>query len=152
MVTDDADHRRDLTGWFTSTCSNNGNQCVEVRFEGSEVFIRDSKYRRDPAHRRGDEPVITVTRSQWSAFLDTVKHPGCSGVDTSCGVVADLSARPGRHGNTTLCHGSTELVFTAAEWAAFLAGARNGEFDPLELPAWRRWPVSTELVPAYWWA
>lgn len=152
MVTDDAGHRRDLTGWFTSTWSNNGNQCVEVRFEGSEVFVRDSKYRRDPAHRRGEEPVITVTTSEWGAFLDTVKRPDCSGGDTSRDAGADLSARPGRHGSTTLRYGNIELVFTAVEWAAFLVGARNGEFDPLELPAWRRWGVSTASVPAYWWA
>ncbi|MFD6463657.1 DUF397 domain-containing protein [Streptomyces roseolus] len=61
------------TGWFTSSRSNNGNQCVEVRFDGDAVLIRDSKYRRDPANRLADEPILTVTPAEWSAFLAGVR-------------------------------------------------------------------------------
>ncbi|WP_063125141.1 DUF397 domain-containing protein, partial [Nocardia arizonensis] len=68
-MTTTATHRSVSTGWFTSTRSNNGNQCVEVRFVGDAVLIRDSKYRRDPANRPADEPIITVTANEWTSFL-----------------------------------------------------------------------------------
>ncbi|ONM49053.1 DUF397 domain-containing protein [Nocardia donostiensis] len=127
MATTAADRRRDVTGWFTSTRSNNGNQCVEVRFDRGVVLIRDSKFRRHLAQRRGAEPVITVTAGEWTAFLRTVTHRGAAD--------GELSACTGADGSTTLRYGGTALVFTAAEWGAFLAGACDGEFDRLDLPS-----------------
>ncbi|MGW4088923.1 DUF397 domain-containing protein [Nocardia sp. NPDC004750] len=115
------------TGWFTSTRSNNGNQCVEVRFDGDAVLIRDSKYRRDPANRHADEPVITVTAAEWTAFLDAVRIRGRSN--------GELSAHPAADGHTTLRHGEVALTYTPEEWDAFLLGAHDGEFDRVILPA-----------------
>ncbi|QIS07036.1 DUF397 domain-containing protein [Nocardia brasiliensis] len=114
-------HRSVSTGWFTSTRSNNGNQCVEVRFDGTAVLVRDSKYRRDPANRPADEPVITVTALDWTAFLDALR----AGRRTEGSLVADTAA----DGHTTLRHGDTVLTYTPAEWDAFLLGAHDGEFD-----------------------
>ena len=38
-------------GWRTSTFSgNNGGACVEVKFAGAMVLMRDSKYLRNPAN------------------------------------------------------------------------------------------------------
>ncbi|MFC9965765.1 DUF397 domain-containing protein [Nocardia ignorata] len=109
-----ADH-----GWFTSSRSNNGNQCVEVRFEGDAVQIRDSKFRRNPMNRGLDEPIITVPASVWNAFLDCLlaqrPHPS-------------LTTQHAADGATTLRHGSTALHFTPAEWEAFVAGVRDDEF------------------------
>ncbi|WP_040871292.1 DUF397 domain-containing protein [Nocardia exalbida] len=115
------------TGWFTSTRSNNGNQCVEVRFDGDAVLIRDSKYRRDPANRPGDEPVITVTAAEWTAFLDAVRTRGRSN--------GELRAHPVAHGHTALRHGGITLTYTPEEWDAFLFGAHDGEFDRVVVPA-----------------
>lgn len=115
------------TGWFTSTRSNNGNQCVEVRFDGDAVLIRDSKYRRDPANRTAEEPVITVTAAEWTAFLDAVRTCGRSD--------GELSAHPAADGHTALRHGGVALVYTQEEWDAFLLGAHDGEFDRVVLPA-----------------
>jgi hypothetical protein len=115
------------TGWFTSTRSNNGNQCVEVRFDGDAVLIRDSKYRRDPANRPGDEPVITVTAAEWTAFLDAVRTGGRSN--------GELRAHPAADGHTALRHGGITLTYTPEEWDAFLLGARDGEFDRIVVPA-----------------
>ncbi|MFC9893277.1 DUF397 domain-containing protein [Nocardia sp. NPDC127579] len=107
-------------GWFTSSRSNNGNQCVEVRFDGDAVRIRDSKYRRDPANPRADEPVITVTARVWTEFLTLLLR----------GRVHDeLLARPTADGGATLRHHDICLTYTPDEWTAFLAGARDGEFD-----------------------
>lgn len=60
---------RKRNGWFTSSFSSNANQCVEVRFEGKRVSIRDSKYRRNPANRLARDPIITVTAAQWTLLL-----------------------------------------------------------------------------------
>ncbi len=109
-----ADH-----GWFTSSRSNNGNQCVEVRFDGDAVQIRDSKFRRNPMNLGMDEPIITVDAALWTAFLDclrtTRRHPA---------LVAHVSP----DGSATLRHEDTLLHFTAPEWAAFVAGVRDNEF------------------------
>ncbi|MEU2037859.1 DUF397 domain-containing protein [Nocardia niwae] len=115
------------TGWFTSTRSNNGNQCVEVRFAGDAVLIRDSKFRRNPANRPAEEPVITVTGAEWTAFLDAVRTRGRSN--------GELSAHPAADGHIALRHGGTTLTYTPAEWDAFLLGAHDGEFDRVVSPA-----------------
>jgi hypothetical protein len=57
-------------GWYKSSFSgNNGGQCVEVRFDGNAVHIRDSKHRRGPAAGVIPEPAFTVTAEQWAAFI-----------------------------------------------------------------------------------
>ncbi len=114
-------HRSVSTGWFTSTRSNNGNQCVEVRFDGAAVLVRDSKYRRDPANHPADEPVITVTAPEWTVFLDSLR----TGRRTDGTLITATTAE----GHTTLRHGDTVLSYTPAEWEAFLLGAHDGEFD-----------------------
>ncbi|MFD3596312.1 DUF397 domain-containing protein [Nocardia sp. NPDC058640] len=109
-----ADH-----GWFTSSRSNNGNQCVEVRFVESTVQIRDSKFRRNPMNAGSEEPIITVDAALWTTFLRCLlsarRHPS-------------LVAHTAPDGTTTLRHDNTLLHFTAEEWQAFTAGARANEF------------------------
>lgn len=112
--------RPGTTGWYTSTRSNNGNQCVEIRFDGDAVLIRDSKYRRNPANRPADEPIITVTASVWTAFLALLDSGRAH---------TELIAHTAADGATTLRHGDITLDYTPEEWEAFRAGARDGEFD-----------------------
>ncbi|MGW4631362.1 DUF397 domain-containing protein [Nocardia sp. NPDC004415] len=106
-------------GWFTSSRSNNGNQCVEVRFDGDIVQIRDSKFRRNPRNLGSDEPIITVGAALWTAFLHCLltgrRHP-------------DLVAHVSLDGSATLRHDDVLLHFTAPEWEAFVAGVRDDEF------------------------
>ncbi len=116
-----------FTDWFRSTRSNNGNQCVEIRFDGDAVLIRDSKYRRNPANRRADEPVITVTAAEWMDFLGAVRSGR-----PAVGVLTTHSA-PGDH--TAVRCGKIDLVYTPGEWDAFRAGSRDGEFDRIPLSA-----------------
>ncbi|NEW38405.1 DUF397 domain-containing protein [Nocardia cyriacigeorgica] len=122
-----AKYRPHASGWFTSSRSNNGNQCVEVRFDGDAVLIRDSKYRRNPANRSDEEPVITVTACEWTAFIDTVSGRGHT--------TSVLTVHTAEDGHTRLGHGATTLTYTPEEWEAFLAGATDGEFDRIILPA-----------------
>jgi hypothetical protein len=118
-----ATSRSVFTGWFTSTRSNNGNQCVEVRFDGDAVLIRDSKYRRNPASRPAEEPIIIVTVSEWTSFLDTLTpHHTHSDSTAITATVAD-------DGHTMLRCGDITLTYTPEEWTAFVAGVRDGEFN-----------------------
>ncbi|WP_330251529.1 DUF397 domain-containing protein [Nocardia sp. NBC_00565] len=121
-----ATSRSVFTDWFTSTRSNNGNQCVEVRFDGDAVLIRDSKYRRNPANRPAEEPIITITASQWTSFINLL-NSGRSHTELIAHTTAD--------GATTLRYGDITLTYTPEEWDAFLAGAGEGEFDRIILPA-----------------
>lgn len=54
---------RGSTEWFTSSYSNAAQNCVEVRFDGGAVDVRDSKARELPAMR--------LTAASWRAFLTT---------------------------------------------------------------------------------
>lgn len=48
-------------GWFKSSFSNdNPPNCVEVRFEGERVWVRDGK---EP-----DGPTLSFGRAEWEAF------------------------------------------------------------------------------------
>ncbi len=51
------------TSWFKSSYSNAASACVEVRFAGDAVLVRDSK-------NRAHGPTLTVTATEWAAFLD----------------------------------------------------------------------------------
>lgn len=101
-------------GWRTSTRSSNGSDCVEVDFTAAGVEMRDSK-------DHGAGPVLHLTPAQWSRFVDEV--------------LADLPSANGavgvtRRGDRTAVAGrEAMLLFTRGEWSAFLAGARDGEFN-----------------------
>ncbi len=101
-------------GWRTSTRSNNGSNCVEVDFTTGGVELRDSK-------DHGTGSVLDFTPPQWRAFLREVL------ADLPSGNGAAEVARRGDGTAVTAPNGT--LVFTRGEWAAFLAGARDGEFD-----------------------
>ncbi|MGQ0779147.1 MAG: DUF397 domain-containing protein [Pseudonocardiales bacterium] len=49
--------------WFTSSYCVNETDCVEVRFTGDAVLVRDSK-------NRAHSPTLAVTTTEWTAFLD----------------------------------------------------------------------------------
>lgn len=51
------------TPWFKSSYSNSSVACVEVRFDGDAVLVRDSK-------NRTHSPTLAVTTTEWVAFLD----------------------------------------------------------------------------------
>lgn len=51
--------------WRKAAASEAGG-CVEVALTDESVFVRDSKH---PA-----EPVLQVSRSNWSAFLQALSH------------------------------------------------------------------------------
>lgn len=114
-------HSTPRSGWFKSSFSKESTSCVEVKFSGDTVLIRDSKYLRDPANDPADQPVIAVRSGDWAAFLESVT-----------GQISELQPglphiEPTPH--AVLLHtSSTSLAFTHAEWMAFTEGILGGEF------------------------
>lgn len=53
-------------GWFTSSYSNSGGSCVEVKIDVGVTMVRDSKDRRD------GQPELCVSREGWSSFVKVV--------------------------------------------------------------------------------
>ena len=95
-------------GWFTSSYSNGNQTCVEVRFRDHAVDVRDTKDRSGPS--------FSVPAGGWAAFL-------AGAPDAPLGVerVGDTWVLRAEGAPQTLC-------FTDAEWRAFTAGVREGEF------------------------
>ncbi|WP_063129884.1 DUF397 domain-containing protein [Nocardia fusca] len=115
------------TGWFKSSRSNDGPNCVEVNLDADPVLIRDSKYLRDPANNPQHQPVITVPADRWAVFLDHVV--GQLGEQP-----LEVPSLPAIHQHSsgevsiTAADGAT-LTYTPPEWAAFVAGIHDGEFS-----------------------
>ena len=51
------------TSWFKSSYSNAASACVEARFAGDVILVRDSK-------NRTHGPALAVTTTAWAAFLE----------------------------------------------------------------------------------
>jgi hypothetical protein len=117
------------TGWFKSSFSSNANQCVEVRFDGEHVSIRDSKYRRNPANHPGQEPIVTVTAVQWTVWLDELTGRAAVGANGA------LSVETAPDGTVSLwaVDSGTTLRYTQTEWQTYLAGVHAREFDHPDL-------------------
>jgi hypothetical protein len=114
-------------GWFTSSYTTNGGNCVEVKFDGGSVFVRDTKYRRNPANDPATQPSIALSAIKWKSFLEKVIN---GAVDDVVGVPA-IELDPAG-GATLRAADGTILVYTEGEWTAFINGIRDGEFS-LEL-------------------
>ncbi|MEU5851901.1 DUF397 domain-containing protein [Saccharopolyspora shandongensis] len=110
---------KSTTGWFKSSFSNPSQACVEIRFADGLVQVRDSK-------DRGEGPVIDVPGREWPTVLAEVAGLVPGGTNRTIRIVlradggADFQPLPAR---------SLTLSYTAAEWDAFVAGVRAGEFD-----------------------
>ncbi|CAM4378619.1 DUF397 domain-containing protein [Nocardia ninae] len=115
-----------ITGvWRKATYSNNQGACVEVRVDTGTVSIRDSKYLQDPNNDPHVQPVISITTTQWTSILDwvagrTSMKPQATRVEIATNGSVLMSTSDG----------TVTLAYTVAEWEAFTAGVRDGEFDP----------------------
>ncbi|MEU2034940.1 DUF397 domain-containing protein [Nocardia amamiensis] len=110
--------------WRKSSYSSGEGQCVEVRFDTAAVYIRDSKYLRDPSNDPAAQPAIAIEANSWPVFLTV-----------AAGSVPDLvdhipSIERTKDGGTVVrATDGTTLHYTSAEWDAFVAGIRAGEFS-----------------------
>ncbi|WP_280404565.1 DUF397 domain-containing protein [Nocardia brasiliensis] len=120
--------RRPTEGYVKSPFSDQGGQCVLIRrVEGDlSVFIRDSKYQRNPHNRPEDEPIIEMPSTAWTAFEDAVlKRRNVVPAAGQPGIEELGTEGVALHGTD----GAT-LIFTPGEWAAFQAGLVAREFEP----------------------
>lgn len=109
------------SGWFKSSFSDSSNNCVVVRFSDELVLIRDDKYRGE-AHL---QPTIAIPAAHWPDFLELALGQNVPAADIGLPTIsADESGA-----RITDAVGTT-LLFTDAEWTAFTAGIRAGEFSP----------------------
>ncbi|UAK35478.1 DUF397 domain-containing protein [Nocardia asteroides] len=58
-----------MRGWFKSSYSSDSQACVEVRFDGDRILVRDSKFAGVP----GASPVLAFTPTQWAAFTTAIR-------------------------------------------------------------------------------
>ncbi|WP_433626462.1 DUF397 domain-containing protein [Nocardia sp. CA-120079] len=115
---------QDRLVWRTSSYSGtNGGQCVQVAFGERSVFIRDSKYLRDPANDPATQPTIAVSAEDWNAFLRAA-----NGTEPDAWRDLPIITRHGSGEVTVQAADGITLSYTAAEWVAFVAGVRDGEF------------------------
>lgn len=112
-----------MTQWCKSSRSQGSDHCVEVRFDGGRVLIRDSKYLRNSANDPAAQPIISLSPAEWATFRSAATHQGLRPADAQP-VIENLPA-----GGVSLHQDGTTLTYTAAEWTAFVAGIRDGEFD-----------------------
>lgn len=100
-----------------------GASCVEVNFAGETVFLRDSKYLRDPSNDPAQQPIIALPAGSWPAFL------GLATVGTAVQVPGLRSVEYHASGGLTItATDGTALAYTQSKWVACIAGIRAGEF------------------------
>jgi hypothetical protein len=106
----------EVAPWRTSSYSPNGGEnCVEVAPVPNRVLVRHS--------RQPHAGTIEFTISAWAAFVrEAVEdQPSVNGIVVVTTIGADTLVR------SLLT--DVELCFDEGEWSAFVAGARDGEFD-----------------------
>ncbi|WP_431953301.1 DUF397 domain-containing protein [Nocardia lijiangensis] len=116
-------------GFFKSSYSNDGPSCVEVKFDGDWVLIRDSKQKNEYVDAPAMQPTIAFPAAHWATFLDFVLRTESGSVDAVT-VDLDEDGRADLVGKAPSGHAVT-LRYTANEWTAFVAGVGAREFDLL---------------------
>ena len=106
-------------GWFKSSRSSETQSCVEVRFNGNSVLIRDSKY----TGPGPTQPIVSVSSAMWPGFLDQVLSANSGGLDEGVAI----SLHP--DGGATISGQGVALVYNADEWDAFAKGVADGQFN-----------------------
>lgn len=125
--------------WRKASFSGNNNNCVEVAVHGDNVLIRDSKYLRNPGNDPAFQPLITISLTQWAAFLAAVAGNSSTTVEPA------ITIRPDR--STMLSgHDGTALIYTPEEWDAFTQAVVDGEFDDRQTLKLTTTPTAAQLI------
>jgi uncharacterized protein YaiE (UPF0345 family) len=105
------------TDWFKSSFSPSQSGCVEVRFTGTTVQVRDTK-------DHGTGPVLGVDIATWPGFIAEVTGTAATGSNQALRIEHLTVGGARLHS----IDGTTTLTNTDDEWTAFTAGAADGEF------------------------
>lgn len=124
--------------WIKSSASYEDGNCVEVSSRGAGVHVRDSKHPTGPRLRfpaemwdRFVEAAATgrIDRTALCAAPDWVGARSGGGAGPEAAVVAGaVGLRDGGHREGPV------LIFTPAEWDAFIIGAKQGELRAARAP------------------
>ncbi|WP_212761199.1 DUF397 domain-containing protein [Nocardia uniformis] len=119
--------RRPRDGYVKSSFSEGGGQCVLVRRQADDpnIFLRDSKYERNPRNRPEDEPIIEMPATAWATFAALVLNP----TDQLVVAAPEVEFTPEGGGVVLRGNDGATLIFTTDEWEAFRAGLAAGEFE-----------------------
>ncbi|WP_225725518.1 MULTISPECIES: DUF397 domain-containing protein [unclassified Nocardia] len=109
------------SSWFKSSFSKDAATCVEIRFNGETVLIRDSKY--DPTCESTPQPIISVPASVWPQFTAYALGHRSPKLDA----LPSITVHPDG-GATISSVDGISLTYTSFEWAAFIAAVEAGEF------------------------
>jgi hypothetical protein len=140
----------DEQGWVSSSRGGSGQQCIQMKPNGAGVTLRASK---NPSG-----PQLWAHADAWQSFLTGAKN-GYFELPAPPPAVAGRTTKPtpedlnlistewlhtpdqpdalllvafvGDHVVMRLSPTVETLVFTLGEWQAWLAGAKDGEFDHL---------------------
>lgn len=118
--------RRPLDRYIKSSYSDAGRVCVLVRrlVGDASIFLRDSKYLRNPNNPPENEPILEMPAEAWPIFEAQVLNSTTPKTNHGQPAIEFLD-------NTdVVLHGrdGTILQFTAEEWNAFRAGLADQEF------------------------
>ena len=105
------------TDWFKSSFSPSQSGCVEVRFNGATVQVRDTK-------DHGTGLVLSVDIVTWPGFIAEVTGAAATGSNHAL----RIEHLPGGGARLHAMDDTAALTYTGGEWAAFTAGAAEGEF------------------------
>lgn len=117
-----------IDSWYTTSYSTANMTCVQARYDGRAVAVRDSKEVAGSPAADSPIPTIEVAASDWSRFvagLRSSRTPGASSIRVDDGGGATV----------TVNRSDVTLTFNRDEWVAFLAGVDAGEFDLSAHPA-----------------
>ena len=106
--------------WVKARRSDSASGCVEVRVDGGDYRVRDTK-------DRGRGPVLSLTKDEWRAFCDAL----LAGPDRLVQVAGlQLALRADWALTIRRDADGARLRFSPFEIECFLDGLRGGEFDP----------------------
>ncbi|MDH2428657.1 DUF397 domain-containing protein [Sphaerisporangium sp. TRM90804] len=109
--------------WRKSARSGVQSNCVEVRFDGVGVWVRNSN---DPDP---GGPVIGVSAERWLGVLDGVRAGDLALERLAVPVRVDGGLVVRFDGDRVVVEAGVAVRYTTAEWEAFLGGVReDGEF------------------------
>ena len=117
MTTDPSHRAHSRTGWFKSSFSPSQGGCVEVRFDGCAVLVRDTK-------DRGTGPRLSVDIDKWPGFIAEVTGNAAAGSNHAL----HLERLPDGGMRLRAIGGAMVLTYTVVEWTAFAEGAAAGQF------------------------
>jgi hypothetical protein len=113
------------TEWFKSSYSNGSCTCVEARFDGGIVHIRNSRYLLDPGNDPVSQPTIAVSANDWPTVVAEMVGDLPAGLNRAVDVHTDVDGAVTVRSRTT----GVALAYDADEIAAFRAGVNAGEFS-----------------------